>query len=348
MKIYFCDLCNESIPLQDIKDNVAATLKGKIYCKICNPLKEVQASVTRQQSSTVTTLLLILMIVLISVLIGLMLFQQQGPEVDYAKGDDLRLLSNEYGDLSSSVSDLKEEIIAINTNLDGKAEDIDKVSADIRLVKGDLLGARSEISNMLKNFQSVTNIRERVDSFHLKQGEFTTSLRDIIRSIDSCQMRLVKIETRIQDADASGISEAGASKNVKPDDKVEPGFTDPAVEEIKKQLSSKDDADRFEAVYRVQDDRVKEALPFVTPLIHDPDQFVQIGAIQAVGELLYLEALPDLVKALRDQDVTVRDEALRQLRRMTGKDELNFDVRASQGERDKAVKKWEKWLKDRK
>ena len=41
MKIYFCDECNESIPLQDIKDNNAVTLKGKIYCQNCNPLKEV-------------------------------------------------------------------------------------------------------------------------------------------------------------------------------------------------------------------------------------------------------------------------------------------------------------------
>ena len=79
----------------------------------------------------------------------------------------------------------------------------------------------------------------------------------------------------------------------------------------------------------------------------DVDQFVQVGAIQTVGEFLYQEALPVLVKVLRDPDATVRDESLRQLIRMTGKNDLNFDVRGSDSVREKAIRKWEKWLKDR-
>jgi len=72
---------------------------------------------------------------------------------------------------------------------------------------------------------------------------------------------------------------------------------------------------------------------------------VQVGAIQTVGEFLYLPAIPILVKVLKDPDVTVREEALLQLIRMTGETSLNFDPRGSNSERDKAVKKWEEWLK---
>ena len=118
------------------------------------------------------------------------------------------------------------------------------------------------------------------------------------------------------------------------------------LQAIKKKLASKDDGERFEAVFEVLDNRIKEALPYVLPLIEDPDPFVQIGAMQSVGEFLYMPALPYLVRVLRDPDVTVRDEALRQLIRMTGQNDLNFNVRGSDGERERAVRKWEKWLKD--
>ena len=47
MKIYFCDLCNESIPLEDLKDGKASTIKGKIFCRGCNPLNTVESSTTK-------------------------------------------------------------------------------------------------------------------------------------------------------------------------------------------------------------------------------------------------------------------------------------------------------------
>src|SRR5262245_6555260 len=37
VKIYFCDICNESIPLQDLETGAAITVKGKVICRTCNP-----------------------------------------------------------------------------------------------------------------------------------------------------------------------------------------------------------------------------------------------------------------------------------------------------------------------
>src|SRR5262245_45784567 len=38
MKIYFCDGCNESIPLADIQAGQVTTIKGKLFCRNCIPL----------------------------------------------------------------------------------------------------------------------------------------------------------------------------------------------------------------------------------------------------------------------------------------------------------------------
>ena len=37
MKIYFCDGCNESIPLTDIQAGQVTTVKGKLFCRNCIP-----------------------------------------------------------------------------------------------------------------------------------------------------------------------------------------------------------------------------------------------------------------------------------------------------------------------
>ncbi|MFH2000148.1 MAG: hypothetical protein ABIK28_10725, partial [Planctomycetota bacterium] len=89
MKIYFCDECNESIPLQDIKDNNAVTLKGKIFCRKCNPLKEVQAHKVHPSSTALTQILLLVVAALLVAVICLMLFFPRGKDDQYVTVDDM-------------------------------------------------------------------------------------------------------------------------------------------------------------------------------------------------------------------------------------------------------------------
>ncbi|HEX5009303.1 MAG TPA: hypothetical protein VFY71_02790, partial [Planctomycetota bacterium] len=64
MKIYFCDGCNESIPLTDIQAGQVTTVKGKLFCRNCIPPGGVPASgppaqaVHRGAGPIVVTLLL--------------------------------------------------------------------------------------------------------------------------------------------------------------------------------------------------------------------------------------------------------------------------------------------------
>lgn len=350
MKIYFCDECNESIPLQDIKDSKAITLKGKIYCQNCNPLKEMVSEKGQIRSARFSNLLLFLVAALLVVVICLMLFYKGGlPEnsVDTYKLDqaisqvDLRL-QNHFEDL------IQREAEAMRTSLDEQDEKFSKLESELMELRGDLLGLRSENENMSKNFQTVTNFRQRLDQLILKQDEFSADLEANEKTLGRFKSQLTDLDLR-QEKLAQAV-QSGVLVAVGDGDEWEERSEQDSdrLQALKKKLASSDAGDRFEAVYRVLDERIKEVLADVLPLIEDPDQFVQVGAIQAVGEFLYQEAVPALVKVLRDPDSTVRDEALRQLIRMTGQNQLNFDVRGSESEKEKAVKKWEKWLKTRK
>lgn len=347
MKIYFCDTCNESIPLQDIKDNKAATLKGKIYCKNCNPLKEIEMKAGRAPGNTSIILLLIVIVILVGAGLGMMLVNQFGQKDEFAKADDLRASRVLFQQVSEDLEELGRELEALKGALEEDRGRYSKMESELLVVRGDLQGVRSETENMSKNFQSVTNVRERLDQFMLKQDEFTTSLAEHETRLSQITAQTADLNSRYQDltlAVSQGTTVAVPADTSSQDDPS--NFVNARVEEIQKKLQSKDDGVRYEAVCDVLDERLKGALPFVLPCIEDTDQFVQIMAIQTVGEFLYMDALPSLIKVLRDPDVTVRYEALRQLVRMSGQSDLDFDVHASESEREKAIKKWEKWMKD--
>lgn len=348
MKIYFCDACNESIPLQDIKDNKAATLKGKIYCKNCNPLKDVVEQRSQAPAPAFNTLLMVVIIVLLVVVISLMVFYKGAPDVEYVSTGDLQDTLQRFEQNVGAQTDLvRQEQAALDESLKQQALNLSKIESEMMVTRGDVQGLKSENENMSKNFQSVTNVRERLDTFILKQDEFSTALAESHADLERYRGQLKELDRRVEKMSMS-IKTGSLFTSGKTGD-WEPSATGESAEVkgIREKLESKDAGARFEAVYQVLDERIKAALPFVLPLIEDPDQFVQVGAIQTVGEFLYQEALPVLVKVLRDPDATVRDESLRQLIRMTGKNDLNFDVRGSDSEREKAIRKWEKWLKDR-
>lgn len=348
MKIYFCDMCNESIPLTDIKDNQAVTIKGKIYCRNCNPLKEMEQKITGTPSSpfaSVLTILVAVLLVAVSAVIGYLIWERSGQEIQYATADALQEANGLVQHLQNELGGIGEELVKLQNKIDGQGTNLSKMDSELVVIRGDVSGLKSEFESMTPNFETVTNVRKRLDALDVLQGGFSTTLTDLKSRIGDYGARLADLESRIESlAAGGGIPRVG----VVGDEEETPGSTkeSPELQAIKKKLASKDDGERFEAVFEVLDNRIKEALPYVVPLIEDPDPFVQIGAMQSVGEFLYMEALPSLVKVLRDPDVTVRDEALRQLIRMTGQNNLNFNVRGSESEREKAVRKWEKWLKE--
>ena len=346
MKIYFCDVCNESIPLQDIKDNKAVTLGGKIYCRNCNPLKEVKESAP-SASSRSGWLYLGIILVLVGACVVLLVWNPLSRKEEVATKAALAAVQQRLGPLERNGVAQENRLRAVESGLRDLNAALTDLKADLTRLEGDVRAQRDEIENISRNFEAVTKIRETLDGLSLKQEEFGTTMEGLQGNVTALKQGLAGMESRLSHLAENlrkGIRRTSAG-TASPTS--ETGTDEAVIGELRKKLASKDDGERFEAVYKVLDDRIKAALPLVVPLILDRDQFVQVGAIQTVGEFLYMAALPNLVKALRDPDVTVRDEALRQLIRMTGKNDLNFDVRASDTERERAVKKWEKFLKSR-
>jgi len=348
MKIYFCDVCNASIPLQDIKDNLATTIDGKIYCRQHNPLRAMEGLQIKRAPERVATVMFGIVIVLLVVVIVLMILKPGGPSEEYATmagqsrvRDDISSLQDRYDRVREDLADQEKKVQERETLVSG-------IQTDIVQLRGDLGGVRVEIMHLADSLKTASDLRNRQEELLLKIEEFSSRVSDLEGTMETFRQRLGRYEsdlTRLAAAGpVTGSSDSSGGGSADPSATADAGESEELIA-LKKKLQSKDNSDRFEAVNQVYDQRIKEALPFLLPLLEDADQFVQVGAIQTVGELLYLPAIPILIKVLRDPDVTVREESLLQLIRMTGETSLNFDPRASTSEREKAVKKWEEWLK---
>jgi len=347
MKIYFCDVCNESIPLQDIKDGVATTVGGKIYCASHNPLQAMQGITANKSTEKTSIVLFAIVIVLLMAVLAIMLWGQGNKDEEFATLSSQDKLRGDVGNVTERLNLLQPDVVALKVKSQEQETILTGIQTDIIQLRGDLAGVRGEVRNLSENLSTTSDLRTAVDGVALKLGEFNGRMSALENDYSGIRQRLNGYK-----ADLDRLAQAGpvavspqATNSGEPAHKPATEKESKELKELKAKLTSKDNSVRFEAVNLVYDNRIKEALPYLLPLLEDPDQFVQVGAIQTVGEFLYLPAIPVLVKVLKDPDVTVREEALLQLIRMTGETGLNFDPRGSNSERDKAIKKWEDWLK---
>ncbi|MFN0008899.1 MAG: HEAT repeat domain-containing protein [Planctomycetota bacterium] len=109
-------------------------------------------------------------------------------------------------------------------------------------------------------------------------------------------------------------------------------------------LASPKAATRWEAVDQIGQSRDAESVPFLVPMLKDPDVFVRMATARVLGDIQVPAAVPALIDALEDGEAAVREAALGALRVITGKD-LRFDPLASDAERAKKVKAWRDWWK---
>ena len=93
MKIYFCDLCNESIPLKDINSNRISIEDGKIICPKCAP------KALRKRNSLPGGLMAFIGVTFA----GLVVLAFLGASVTDDLARDLGALRDDHGDLKKVV-----------------------------------------------------------------------------------------------------------------------------------------------------------------------------------------------------------------------------------------------------
>lgn len=345
MKLFFCDICNESIPLQDIKDNRATTIKGKIFCRACNPLNELvsepsstAAGAPAQAASGGSSTMLYLGLVISLAASGYLLYDRQ-----YGHEAQNVALAQRFESLETQLREAKQNASMIAGNVEGLnslralPKDLDDLREEAARTRGEIEKLSTGIAAAEKNLNTVGTLRERLEASVLKQDDLARRIERLDGAVDviSKQVREVSDRPPVLVTPQSPTAEPTAA---------DPGAAplDEKLLGMIEKLGSSDAMVRWEGIDQIRTAKEKSLIPHVMKLLSDRDTFVRVQAIYTLGELKATKAVPDLVKMLRDDEQMIREESLNALTEITGQ-AIKFDVN-NKSEREKGIKRWDEWV----
>ena len=343
MKIYFCDGCNESIPLADIQAGQVTTIKGKLFCRACIPpggagSPAAVAPPAARRGAGPLVWLVLLALVGWTAWRDLPLARLPGSgdaeaSAELGRGEELRRLEAAERDLG--------RVVASRDELDRR----------LTFLRGDLDSLRGTAADVQRG---VDLLADRVDG--LERGQAETG--QLIEKLAFQENRTRSLEARIDTladvlarhdqllaAGASVPAEGGAAAGGPAADAPSPVDATLAAEldSLRRALLDPDPGQRFAAVDRIAKERLKQLAPELLDMLGDEDGFVRILAMETLGDFGHVEAVPRLVDLLDDASGQIRKTAAQQLVRLTGYDP-GYDPNASKADREKAVRKWKERL----
>lgn len=339
MKIYFCDICNESIPLTDLKDGRASTIKGKIFCGNCNPLNTVPESKKGNGAPLLVTLALF---VLASAAAGYAIWS--GDQLSRDVADLPKVMKGDLAEIRTQM----DKVLASVGSLEGNDSGMELTTESLRKDQGQLQQSLADQGTRLDELQgSLTEInkvfdqlrsdRDLIHQLELKDGKIENSIAKLRESVANLDGKL-----------SSMLALSGPVNNVMadPEDGSSPAAEqlDDATKKLVADLKHADASVRWSAVDSLSSTRNVSVVGFLLPLLKDTDAFVQFRVISTLREWNARSAVGSLIDLLRDGDAIVREEALEALVALTG-NPARFDVtNGSPVDREKGVKVWEDWF----
>ncbi len=347
MKIYFCDICNESIPLKDINTDRITIEGGRIFCPKCAPKPEKHA----MAGSGMSYLLLGLIFAL-----GLALFgfgSQIVSEMERRTHQvELKLTSAE-----ESLADLRSE-------REGALIWRESVTKQIELLRTELERSSREYGNHL------TTLDRREASHHEDQGQecrsaakglderisaevhsLQASLKEHQAEFDAEKMLIRSLEERIKIlselATARPAEVIPVAQETSPSESPAPALDREALEDrevgaLLAKLGSPDTAERYAAIIDLGKYSGPKVAKALEGMLSDPEELVRVAAVDHLKKVGLPTSVPHLIAVLRDRDPFVRKAAKRALDLLAGA-AVDFEPDAPAHERESRVKEWERW-----
>lgn len=338
MKLFFCDICNESIPLQDIKENRSTTIKGKIFCRGCNPLNELGGPDTPSGGGGGGSAFLTVLVLALGGAVGYLYYDLKvAPDTSEPAVSEERVAS-----IESTLDDMKMVLKGIQAAYDG-LEELRGLPEQIQSLRDEGAGRSKELTRLATEMNAVQeqlvavgNLRDRVEGMALRQDEASNKIDAALAAVDGLQKGVQELGARppvIVERNGGGVTAADEG-SVLPDEELL---------SIIERLGSDEPMTRWEAVDQIRRRKDATLAGHIMPLLDDRDTFVRAQAIYTLGELKADKAVSKLIKLLRDDESMISEEALTSLVVITGQN-FKFDVNGSKAVRDKGIKRWEEWL----
>ncbi len=335
MKIYFCDICNESIPLQDLETGAAITVKGKVICRTCNPAGGTRMAAPAGGAGRAAAWAFLAFLAAAGGSIGYTRFRERELEqrlrgqADLVRGEVTRPLET----LDKRVGDADERLERSERRLGEVAQSFEEGS---RLAEKEREEGRARFDRVQAYIRENEEFKHRLERLEIRQSAFDEGIGRLTAAVEG-----VRHEMSTAAAANVGSPPAGTQPSPATPEKREDGLA-PTVQALVDKLKDADASVRWDAVSQLAQAGNPRVVPFLVPLLKDDDDFVRHNAALTLGELDARSAVPALLDSLGDGNAIVRDSAITALRRIT-RQNIKFDPHASKEERDRALKAWRQW-----
>jgi len=364
MKIYFCDLCNESVPHGDLENGRAVMRNGRVICSACEVAMTSPSAASPAPASTgspseggagvertnatpgrerfvrgaspvaAMAVALASFALLGTLAMGAFLFANTD--------EHLRLVEDE-------IADARREALEDDRSIESRfADEVRRTTdelADARAILSDLR-ARLEESARSRN-DSLARVREDILEWDGRirdvEGVLSTVERHDIElgrirdSAASLRTDIVLVGERVKEQRHRQEEQQEAAESVQKSEDSQPEWW-PLVGE----LSSQNSGVRWQAVQSLGATKDGAVAAHLTAMLKDPDIFVRMATARILGDLQAVVGIPALIDALEDPEASVREASVVSLRGVTGQN-FRFDPGGKNSERAKRVKAWRTW-----
>lgn len=359
--LYFCALCNESIPRAEVDSGRAQRHKERWVCSTCERAmsgapSETQATNAapspgsdphadprlgagraRRESSGVGVALMALLAMCLAV--GAVLWTRWQREQDLA--ELARREAAEAARVDAALASARKQ----SADAEGEAR---------RAFEDGLRAARAEWHGAEQTLRDEAHERTTAAQRDLEdlRGELTTLTERLASAATTDDLAPLRASTAsVEERLAALTKQVGelAERLARPVVAASP--TEPAAPAqptwfgLVQRLKSPNYSERWGAVDELGETRDPAVVDYLLPLLQDPDVFVRLKTAEVLGNLGSLSAVDWLIGALGDEDSSVADNAYVALRKLTKKD-LPFDAQSPDAaERQRRIKAWADWWK---
>ncbi|MCA8958751.1 MAG: HEAT repeat domain-containing protein [Planctomycetes bacterium] len=332
LELYFCEICNESVPLQDLSAGRAKEIKGKTIGACCLPVATPQQAKSGNAVG-LTTLGALLLAGLAAA--TMFLESRLGDEIDGLRRElgAVRTSVSSQGDLWSDLEKRVDKTLQsgalapLEQRMQALGQAVDKAQESLA---GKIRG--SEL-----RFAGLDEVQKRLIE---GQGEIRREIKGVETEVVRTRADLASL------AAAPRARPAEPSESEKPVPSSVPAAADAglpaALAHHVTRLKDADAGNRFEAVDQLVQSKNPKALEHLLPMLKDPDPFVRRLTAEGLSGFRDRTTVDALLIALADPEGIVRHTAHGSLKKLTGQT-IAFDPDASASARSTAQRRWKDW-----
>lgn len=331
-EVHFCNLCDQSVPQDQLDTGEAIRHANRILCSSCRDALAMTGGSSRPRGRGGVAVALVVGLIGWAAAAYVWLEQQDvRSDLTLLTDKDTARLESELRGLELRLGErlarLDERAAAQEGGLAALRQDLARGAEAVQVQFGALERATERIPDLA---DAVARGDERIRDVEAARAATAQQMGDVRAALETVRDALAALEARVAAAPPPAET-AGFPRE---------------VEDLLAQLRDPDPLQRSIALEKLGKLSDARLIAYVTPLLQDSYEMNRYYAASSLGTWKAEAAVDALIAALEDEYSLVRKAANDALLAITGQDH-GFDAKAPEPERRKAVARWKAWAEAR-